>query len=219
MKSTPSRYWGTGIEGEWQPGSRRRVLRNKLGVCKKTEMDRLEADALLETQEKYLYRIAPDTVFTTDLICQMHRDWLGHIYEWAGRYRTVEMQKGSFRWPPASRVSQNMDVLENESLRAHTPCRTSDLDVAAHAVAVVHAEFLLVHPFRDGNGRVARWLADLMFLQAGFPVPSYHFSGKGSLKRKMIYLNGVINGYKQDYAPLATFFGGCVETRLRELET
>jgi hypothetical protein len=27
---------------------------------------------------------------------------------------------------------------------------------------------LLVHPFRDGNGRLARWLAELMFFQAGY---------------------------------------------------
>jgi hypothetical protein len=30
---------------------------------------------------------------------------------------------------------------------------------------VVHAELLLIHPFREGNGRLARWLADLMALQ------------------------------------------------------
>jgi len=219
LKEAPSRYWTTGIEGEWQPGSGRRVLRNKLGVCKKTVMDRLEADALLETQEKYLETIAADTVFTAKLICQMHKDWLGGIYEWAGRYRTVELQKGSFRWPPASRVPQNMEVLENESLRKYTPSRSPDLHVTANAVAVVHAEFLLVHPFREGNGRMARWIADLMFLQAGFPVPRYNFSGKGSLLRKTWYLNAVIQGYQQDYTPLTAFFRDCVDARLRELET
>jgi len=36
----------------------------------------------------------------------MHYDWLGDIYEWAGRYRTVELAKDSFRWPPAYRVEE-----------------------------------------------------------------------------------------------------------------
>jgi len=58
-----------------------------------------------------------------------------------------------------------------------------------------------------------------MFLQAGFPVPRYNFSGKGSLLRKTWYLNAVIQGYQQDYTPLTAFFRDCVDARLRELET
>ena len=35
------------------------------------------------------------------------------------------------------------------------------------SIAMVHTELLLIHPFRDGNGRLARWLADIMAAQAG----------------------------------------------------
>jgi cell filamentation protein len=148
----------------------------------------------------------------------MHKDWLGGIYEWAGKYRTVEMQKGSFRWPPAIRVSQNMAILEKDFLRKQTPCREGKLEKVSAAVAAVHAELLLVHPFREGNGRLARWLADLMFLQAGYPLPLYNFSGSGSTKRKIEYLNAVIKGYSQETQPLADFFRTCVEDRVREPE-
>jgi cell filamentation protein len=78
--------------------------------------------------------------------------------------------------------------------------------------------FLLVHPFREGNGRLARWLADLMFLQAGYPIPLYNFSGKGAVKRKKEYLNAVVVGYGQNYTPLVGFFRGCVEDRMLEFE-
>jgi len=37
-------------------------------------------------------------------------------------------------------------------------------------MAVVHVELVLIHPFRDGNGRVARILSILMGLQAGLPA-------------------------------------------------
>ncbi|NOU36852.1 MAG: cell filamentation protein Fic [Kiritimatiellaceae bacterium] len=218
MKKNPSRYWSTGIEGEWQPSSGKRVLRNLKGITRKTEMDRAEADALLAVQERYLGIITAETSFTAGLICQMHKDWLGGIYEWAGRYRTVEMQKGSFRWPPAIRVSQNMAVLEKDFLKKRTPCRAGTLEKVSVAVAVIHAELLLVHPFREGNGRLARWLADLMFLQAGYPLPLYNFSGRGSMKRKIEYLNAVIKGYSQETQPLADFFRTCVEDRMREPE-
>ena len=41
-------------------------------------------------------------------------------------------------------------------------------------LAVVHAELILVHPFRDGNGRLARLVSLLMARQAG--VHSLDFS-------------------------------------------
>jgi len=53
-----------------------------------------------QTIQQYLepYRGRPACFFQCSdiLICQMHREWLIGIYEWAGRYRTVEMQKGLF---------------------------------------------------------------------------------------------------------------------------
>lgn len=193
------------------------MLRNLKEIRLKTEMDRVEADALVVAEEQYLEIITNETAFSADLICRMHKDWLGEIYEWAGRYRTVEMQKGKFRWPPAFRVPQNMAWLEDELLSKLTPCKSASLEIVAEQVASVHAELLLVHPFREGNGRLARWLADLMFLQAGYPMPLYDFSGKGSLKRKQDYLSAVTAGYGQDYVPLTIFFRECVTARLAEV--
>lgn len=80
-----------GDEGEWQPGSRRRVLRNLRGVTSKRAMDQAEYEALERAQERYLHIITADTRITTQLICRMHKNWLGTIYPWAGTYRSVEL--------------------------------------------------------------------------------------------------------------------------------
>lgn len=37
------------------------------------------------------------------------------------------------------------------------------------AIAVVHIELILIHPFREGNGRITRLLANVMAMQAGRP--------------------------------------------------
>ena len=37
------------------------------------------------------------------------------------------------------------------------------------AIAIVQAEFILIHPFREGNGRIARLLANVMALQSNKP--------------------------------------------------
>ena len=41
------------------------------------------------------------------------------------------------------------------------------------ALARTHAEFILIHPFREGNGRLARLLNTLMAFQAGLPGLDY----------------------------------------------
>ena len=207
-----------GAEADYQPGSRGRVLRNRLGITKKSEMDRAEYEALLTAQEQYIERVGPNTRFTTQIICDMHHVWLGGMYSWAGEYRTVELQKGTFKWPPAYLVAQNMHAFEGDLLRRYTPCRPGKLQAVAQRIAEVHAELLLIHPFREGNGRLARWLADLMALQAGYPVPEYNFEGKGQEKTRNFYLAAVTGGYAQDYEPLTTFFLDAITDRLEKRE-
>jgi len=180
-------------------------------------MDQAEYEALLAVQTAYLDRITPNTRFKPTLLCRMHRDWLGGIYDWAGEYRIVELAKGDFRWPPAHRVADNVVAFGRGLLASQTPCRPGPLDRVASRIAKVHAELLLIHPFRDGNGRLARWLADLMALQAGVPAPAYGFTGRGAKARRTFYLDAVGSGYVEDYEPLERFFADAIERRLRDL--
>jgi len=201
----------TGSEAEYEPGSRKRVLRNLKGIARKTDMDQLEFEALVRVQDAYLDKIESDTIFTAGLIREMHKDWLGDLYEWAGEYRTVELAKSDFTWPPAYLIGKNMNEFERNILKKKTPCRPAPLDQIALDVAEVHAELLLIHPFREGNGRLARWLAELLVLQTGFPLPKYRFTGRGSTAERERYLNGVQRGYVRDYRCLADFFTDAIK--------
>ncbi len=193
---TPGRYvTPEGGEAEFEPGSHKRVLRNRLHIRRKREMDHVELEALVTAQKEYLNRIGPDTRLTAEILRRMHQDWLGGIYEWAGRYRTVELTKVDFRWPPAFRVGANMATFEKGVLARCAPCRPGALAKVARCIAEVHAELLLIHPFREGNGRLARWVSDLMALQAGLPAPDYGFTGRDAGKRRAIYLDAVKRGY------------------------
>jgi cell filamentation protein len=126
----------------------------------------------------------------------------------------VELEKGGFCWPPAFRVAPNMDEFEKRLLAVYTPCN-GPLPRVAQEMAEVHAELLLIHPFREGNGRLARWLADLMALQAGLPAPLYGLGGQGSQKRQRQYLDAVRQGYAKRYEPLTRFFLEAFDRRLR----
>ena len=206
----------SGPEGGYEPGSRQRVLRNLLGIKSKAEMNQVEADAMDAVQQRYYTDgiVTGETRFTAALIRQMHEDWLGGIYEWAGRYRTVDMSKGDFAFPPAYLIEQNMASLESRLLAMATPCRPSAVSEVCVTIARVHADLLLIHPFRDGNGRLARWLANLMATQAGLPTPDYGFAGRDSEKQREDYLSAVLKGYRGDCSDLAAFFERAVERKL-----
>jgi len=197
----------TGPEAEYEPGSQKKVLKNLLGITSKVEMDLIELEALIRVQETYYRKPSLESQrITADFIRGMHRDWLGGIYSWSGNCRTVELAKEGFAWPPAYLVTDNMAKFEADVLAAHTPCKADGVEAVSQSLAVVHAELLLIHPFREGNGRLARWLADLMAFQAGYAPPEYRFTGRGSRRVREQYLVAVIQGYQQNYEPLARFF-------------
>jgi len=66
---------------------------------------------------------------------------------------------------------------ERHQLRRHTPCHSSGREGIAEAMAEVHVELMLIHPFREGNGRIGRLLATLMALQAGLPATGFQRDG------------------------------------------
>ena len=145
------KYEVTGPEAEFEAGSRGRVLRNLLGITRVRDMNEAESQALELAQEAALNLYGSDHRFIADDICALHRLWLGPIYPWAGEYRSVNVSKGGFQFAHAPLIAGLMADLERDALRRHTPCRaTNDADVA-QALAEVHAELILVHPFRDGQ--------------------------------------------------------------------
>jgi cell filamentation protein len=95
-----------------------------------------------------------------------------------------------------------MAELEGKILARHTPCRGAIATVAA-SLAVVHVELVLIHPFREGNGRLARLLAILMGLQAGLPLLVFD-EMDGELREN--YFAAVRAGAGCDYEPMRGIF-------------
>lgn len=105
-----------------------------------------------------------------------------------------------------------MRELERGALREFTPCRFQSAPEQAHALAVVHAELILIHPFREGNGRCTRLLATLMGLQAGLPALDF---GAIRGKTKQRYIAAVHAAVGRDYRPMAEIFGAVIARTLR----
>ncbi len=215
MKNS-GRYDTSGlIEAQSEPGSRKSVLKNLLGVRQKREMDRIETEALTLAQDKLLRTYDADHRFKEADIIKIHKLWLGEIYEWAGKYRQVNISKDDFPFAAANQVPSLMVEFEKGPLRKHTPCNFKNHGRIAKALAEVHTELLLIHPFREGNGRIARLLATIMASQAGLPILDFTCI-KG--KRKDEYFSAVRSGLDNNYNPMEEIFALVIQRTLASLE-
>ncbi len=205
------RYDASGLE-ETEPGSRGRVLKNLLGIKTKREMDRAEAVAQYHALIGLILDFEKDHHFTAADVCEMHKTWLGSIYPWAGQYRRVNLSKSGFLFAPANQIPRLMEEFEGEPLRKYTPCNYEAFEETARAMGVVHAELMLIHPFREGNGRVGRLLAVAMGLQAG--LPPLDFGGVKGAKRQQ-YFAAVRAGLGRNYEPMKKVFSGVIRRTLR----
>ncbi len=199
------------IEAQFEPRSRRRVLRNRLGITRVRDMNRIETVALQAAMDAFFRQYDERHRFTARDVREMHRSWLGEIYAWAGEYRGVNISKGEFMFAAAARVPPLMADFEKSVLARCTPCRFPDRLDVVRALAEAHVEMLLIHPFRDGNGRIARALAILMAAQAG--LPQIDFSPIVGRSRSR-YFAAVQAGLDRNYAPMAAIFSGLIERSL-----
>lgn len=200
------------VEAHCEPGSRGRVLKNLLRIKRKREMDQAEAREQLRALEELISIYDERHRFTAADVRKIHRIWLKPIYSWAGLYRQVNLSKGDFPFAAARQIPRLMTEFEKGPLREFTPCRFGSLDAVAGAIAVVHTELMLIHPFREGNGRVGRLLVTLMALQAG--LPPLDFGGiKG--RKRLEYFGAVRAGIDRDYRPMEKIFSSVIRRALR----
>ena len=208
--SMKDRYNTDGFtEDMYEPGSDNKVLKNKLGINNIQEMNEAELNSLLKAMHTVVGLYDETHRFTASDICKIHRIWLGDIYDWAGQYRSVNISKGDFTFAMAMHVPDLMQDFEPGLLKELTPCQFSKPNEIIHAIAVVHTELVLIHPFREGNGRLARILSTLMGLQAG--VPPLEFAClDGKLKER--YFHAVQEGMKCNYRPMEEIFKTVLES-------
>ena len=91
------KYDSTGFkENEYEPGSRRRVLANKLGIRRTREMDKAEFAAHVRALDAVVGLYGPRMKFKAFDVRLIHSIWPGDIYDWAGEYRNVNVSKDGF---------------------------------------------------------------------------------------------------------------------------
>ena len=113
-------------------------------------------------------------------ILRLHEMMMGFAgYEYGGQYKTDDNvileidadgnRRVRFRPTPASETPKAMEQLELAYLEARSDANINQLLL----IPCVILDFLCIHPFRDGNGRMSRLLSLLLLYKNGFDAGKY----------------------------------------------
>lgn len=116
---------------------------------------------------EYLEELARNSTPLSDReIREVHAIILGRGHVDGGVFRQVEVEitNSPHKPPIATKIPDMMSDLAGwlQAGVDHVPIPL--------AAAVLHAWLAHIHPFRDGNGRTARAIGNLLLMRAGFPV-------------------------------------------------
>lgn len=113
-------------------------------------------------------------------ILRLHKMMMNYAgYEYGGKYKTDDNvileidangnRRVRFRPIPASETSKAMEQLELAYMAARSDANINQLLL----VPCVILDFLCIHPFRDGNGRMSRLLSLLLLYKNGYDAGKY----------------------------------------------
>lgn len=155
-----SRYNACGDEAD--------ITKNKLGITDLKELEDAETVLLADAYD-YFYDLLNNGELNLDLniLPKLHEYFLGTLYTWAGKFRTVNISKGTMLFMPPERIEKSLKDFEEEFSK-NKPTRDDSPEEIAHKVALLHCELNVIHPFREGNGRTIRLFIDLLLESCGY---------------------------------------------------
>ena len=115
----------------------------------------------------YIYQIINNPQLSEDDILTLHKLFYQQIdAEKAGHYRNVKVYiSGShYQVSPVSKIQAEMSKLIDWYNKNEKKLHPVEL------AAALHQRFVFIHPFIDGNGRMARLLMNLALLRNGFTI-------------------------------------------------
>lgn len=157
-----SRYDVDTAETQYQPGSKDQVLLNKLSITDVDEINDVEAILLVKLYEKVFSYNDPEFQLSFQTVIDWHRQWLGNVYPWAGCIRSVRMWKSDFEFTAPLQIERQIKKFETDYLSPQLNLANFTKEGLVSFLARSHVEFILIHPFREGNGRVSRLVMDYM---------------------------------------------------------
>lgn len=122
-------------------------------ISTQSELNAAEQDNILQG-EKWAFARKRKNFLTEKFMRELHRKMFGHVWSWAGQYRTSDKSIG-VAW---FRIPEEMNKLIGD-IGYWITHETFPLDEIA---ARMHHRLVWIHPFPNGNGRWARVMSDVL---------------------------------------------------------
>lgn len=179
------------IEGIVTTGARIRQLVEEKTTPRNREESEIVGyrDALNTIHESHDY-----IPITPSYILQLHRDLLKHTgISYAGRFKTTQNYIREVR-PDGTQVNRFTPLAPFETPEAmerlcdsYRRALHAEVVDALILIPIFICDFLCIHPFNDGNGRMSRLLTLLLLYQNGYEVGKYISIEKHIEKTKDAY--------------------------------
>lgn len=169
----------------------------------------VELEAIARAYDKHVFRgrkkKAGSPWLTQEYIRQVHQDMFGKIWNWAGKYRQVDLNIG-VSW---SQIPEQLHVLCEDFAFWNAPESSMPvLEIAAR----LQNRLTRIHPFKNGNGRHSRLITDIFFRSQDHPLPKWpqiQLIEEGDFVRKD-YISTMKRADMGDFEPLINFIKVCL---------
>lgn len=196
--------------GTTKPSGATSFKQTALGVLSRTQLLQLEIEGTKRGLE-YIYsfiKTDQNSEITPELICHLHAVSFKWIFpEWAGSYRIIQVTYSGKEAPFYAQVFElviNLCADLKERIK-NLPQNTQPdfiLEVVKLLAWFQH-RFVVIHPFQDYNGRIARMLTVLILLKLNLPVAEI----KAQEKDRVDYLHAMQKADQGDFSNLETLIG------------
>ena len=167
-------------------------------ITTRAELDRWEQENIQDALA-WLARRRKSDILTEDFICQLHEKMFGKVWKWAGEFRRTDKNIGK-EWPYiAIHLRQLLD-----DVRTWVDQSSYEPDEIAYRL---HHKLVWIHLFPNGNGRHARFMADII-LTDFFKIDAFTWGNANLMEAGKIrqqYIEALKAADNYDYSLLKEF--------------
>jgi len=149
---------------------------NLFGLTDKNLLNEYEAKGITKA-ELYVFGLDTEVEISTTLMLDIHKTAFEELYDWAGKWRNVNVTVGQLTPPePVQIIHLMYQFIDNLNYKISV---SKTQDEIIETLIYAHYEFVKIHPFNNGNGRTGRLLMNLVTMKFGYkPLELYKREGE-----------------------------------------
>jgi cell filamentation protein len=184
---------------------------NKLGLTNINDINYIEAIGIAEAKA-YIFSHYNELKININLLKNLHERSFGRLYDWAGKIRKTQTNIGV----PAFQILERLKLfLDNPSYRLNY-VNNDDEEEIISLLTEVHHTIVYIHPFVNGNGRIARLFTNLIALKLMYPP--FEIYVRDTSEDRIQYINAVKKADTGDYSDLKKLVRNAIYYSIEQYE-